>query len=245
MIFFNKKNNKDNEQQTTDDSQQVVGQQTVSQVPVSADGGINFILEDIESSTHPKRNPHILNSTQLQRVKDAKRLAETKLQGLEESLGRLQSQRQWLRRFNETKMVLDREKKHLFELGKQKAILQKDASMLERYDLFEGIHGTYQKLMVLREQISQEKRGLSLLERETDENRQKLTDQEKRQQQANEQLKNAKTSMTSIFDHVCSAYQLTGANDSLETETAFLIDYNNKVKEHRATQDEAAKHGDS
>ncbi len=231
MIFFNKKNNKDNVQQTTDDSRQVVSQQTVSQVPVSADGGINFILEDIESSTHPKRNPHILNSTQLQRVKDAKRLAETKLQGLEESLGRLQAQRQWLRRFNETKMVLDREKKHLFELGKQKAILQKDASMLERYDLFEGIHGTYQKLMVLREQISQEKRGLSLLERETDENRQKLTDQEKRQQQANEQLKNAKTSMTSIFDHVCSAYQLTGANDSLETETAFLIDYNNKVKD--------------
>ena len=226
MIFFNKKKDKDNGQQTA-----VNSQQAVSQEPVSADGGINFIIEDFESSTHPKRNPRILNSTQLQRAKDAKKLAETKLQGLEESLSRLQAQLAWLRRYNETKMALDREKKHLFELGKQNAVMAKESSMLERYDLFEGIQGTYQKLMVLREQIGSEKRGLSILEREAEENRQKWTSQEKRLQQANDWLKNAKTNMLNIFDHVCTAYQLTGSNDSLENETAFLLDYNNKVKE--------------
>lgn len=226
MIFFNKKNKEDNTQQTSDNNQQ-----SVSQEPISLDGGINFILEDMESTTHPKRNPRILNPTQLQRVKDSKKLAETKLVGLEESLNRLQAQLAWLRRYNETKMALDREKKHLFELGKQNAVMAKEAGMLERYDLFEGIHGTYQKIKVLREQIGSEKRGLSLLERETDENRQKWADQEKRQQQANEQLMNAQTNMTAVFDHVCSAYKLAGSNDSLETETAFLIDYNNKVKD--------------
>ena len=226
MNFFRKKD-KENPQPPI-----VVEEEKVQEsVPASADGGINFILEDFESTTHPKRNPRILNSTQLQRVKDTKKLAETKLQGLEESLNRLQAQQQWLRRYNETKMALDREKKHLFELGKQKAVMAKESSMLERYDLFEGIHGTYQKLMVLREQIGMEKRGLTLLEREADENRRKLTDQEKRQQQANEQLKNAQTSIQNVFDHVCSAYQLTGANDSIDTETAFLLDYNNKVQE--------------
>ena len=226
MIFFNKKN-KETPQPTP--SEEVRNEQETPQV--SLDGGINFILDDIESTSHPKRNPRILNATQLQRVKDAKRLAETKLQGLEESLTRLQAQLAWLRRYNETKMALDREKKHLFELGKQNAILAKDSSMLERYDLFEGIHGTYQKIKVLRDQIGQEKRGLTLLEREADVNRQKWIDQEKRQQQANEQLKNAQTNMTSVFDHVCSAYQLTGSNDAIQTQADFLLDYINKVQE--------------
>ncbi len=172
-----------------------------------------------------------LNDTQLQRVKDAKRLAETKLRGLEESLGHLQAQQQWLRRYNETYMALEREKKRLFELGKKKAVMAKEASMLERYDLFEGIHGIYQKLSVVKEQIGMDKRGLSLLEREADENRQKLTDQEKRQQHLGEQLKAAKNSLLDTFDHVFSACQLTGNNEAIDTELAFLLDYNNKVKE--------------
>ena len=178
-----------------------------------------------------KRDERILNSTQLQRVKDAKRLAETKLQGLQESLERLQAQQQWLRRYNETRMVLEREKKHLFELGKQKAVMAKEASMLERYDLFEGIHGVYQKLTVLSEQIGRDKRGLGLLEREAEENRKKMNDQEKRQQQASDQLKSAKANLLEVYDHVYSASQLTGHNEAIDAETSFLLDYNNKVKE--------------
>ncbi|MBO7120310.1 MAG: hypothetical protein J6W03_08345 [Bacteroidaceae bacterium] len=200
----------------------------------TAEGGINFNFEELATNAHPHRDPRILNSTQLQRIKDAKRLAETKLQGLEESLSRLQAQQQWLRRYNETHMALEREKKRLFELGKQKAIFAKDASMLERYDLFEGVHGTYQKLAVVRDQIGRDKRGLSLLEREADENRQKMTDQEKRLQQASEQYTNATTSLLDAFDHVCSAYQLMGANEVLNAESSFLLEHNNKVKEEMA-----------
>ena len=176
MNFFSKKSKEDNRQQTsnarrpegksTDNGVSQTtdnGLEAVGTVPGADDLGINFNMEELSSSIHSKRNPRILNSTQLQRVKDAKKLAETKLVGLEESLSRLQAQLAWLRRFNETKMALDREKKHLFELGKQSAMMAKESSMLERYDLFEGIHGTYQKIKVLREQIGQEKRGLSLL----------------------------------------------------------------------------------
>ena len=194
-------------------------------------GGINFNFEELASNSRSRRDTRILNSTQLQRVKDAKRLAETKLQGLEESLARLQAQQQWLRRYNETNMALEREKKRLFELGKQKAIYAKDASMLERYDLFEGIQGTYQKLAVVKDQIGRDKRGLSVLEREADENRQKMIEQEKRQVQAREQLKNTTETLQNTFDHVCTAYHLTGLNESIEAETAFLLEYSNKVKE--------------
>lgn len=213
MIFFNKKNKPEDGAASVQPEQAIPATTPTSEIP------------------RQKRDARILNNTQLQRVKDAKRLAETKLQGLEESLERLQAQQQWIRRYNETRMVLEREKKHLFELGKQKAVLAKEASMLERYDLFEGIHGVYQKLMVVSDQIGRDKRGLSLLEREADENRQKMTAQEKRQQQASEQLKLAETSLQEVFDHVYSASHLTGVNEALETEIVFLTDFNNKVKE--------------
>ena len=213
MIFFNKKDKPEETKVPVQAEQASDGTAPQSQIP------------------RQKRDARILNSTQLQRVKDAKRLAETKLQGLEESLERLQAQQQWLRRYNETRMVLEREKKRLFELGKQKAVMAKEASMLDRYDLFEGIHGVYQKLSVLSDQIGRDKRGLSLLERESEENRKRMNDQEKRQQQANDQLKTAKANLQEAFDHVYSANQLTGNTEALNAETTFLLNYNNKVKE--------------
>lgn len=223
MNFFKRKD-KDDQQSVTHESQ------SANVLQGSVDNGINFIIDNATSS-HPRRDTRIMNSTQLQHVKDAKKLAETKLSGLEDSLGRLRAQQQWLRRYNETRMALDREKKHLFELGKQKAMMSKDSSMLERYDLFEGIHGIYQKLAVVKEQIDYDKRGLSILEQETDENRRKVSDQEKRQQNASDTYKNAYANLVDMFDRVCSAYQLTGANEMASSEIVFLLDFNNKIKE--------------
>ena len=235
MIFF-RKNNKTSAQQSSPDGSEnapLLGTSSIEQetLPVSDENGIKFIVEDIAKSSHPKRDSRILNDTQLGRAKDAKRLAETKLQGLEESLSKLQTQLLWLRRFNETSMALGREKKRLFELGKQKAVMANEASMLERYDLFEGIHGIYQKIMVVREQIGTDKRGLSLLEREAEQNRQKKAEQEKRLKQASDAYENAFGNLLDAFDHVCTAYQLVGNNEVLDSEKAFLLDYNNKIKE--------------
>ena len=177
------------------------------------------------------RDNRILSGTQLGRVKDAKRLAETKLQGLEESLMQLQAQQQWLRRHSETAMSLERERKRLFELTKQKAAMARDLDKLERYDLFEGIHGVYQKLSVVNDQIDRDKRGLSLLEREADENRRQLTEQEKRLKQAAEQLADTTTAMLDTIDRLSLASRLDGEKDALEAGTAFLMDYNNNVRE--------------
>ena len=210
MIFFNKKNKSEENEASV-------------QPPVQ--------VEQKSELSRTKRDIRILNATQLQHVKDAKRLAETKLQGVEERLNRLQAQQQWLRRYNETKMILEREKKRLFELNKKKAVLAKDASMLERYDLFEGIHGIYQKLSVLKEQIGRDKRGLSLLEREADENRQTMIEQEKRLQQAYELYKSANANYQDTFDRVYSASQLMGNNEALDAEITNQLDYINKVKE--------------
>lgn len=195
------------------------------------DDGINFIIAGARQTPLARRDARIMNATQLQHTKDAKRLAETKLAGLENSLAHLHAQQQWLRRYNETRMALDREKQHLFELGKQKAMMAKDSAMLERYDLFEGIHGVFQKLRVVKEQIDGDKRGLSLLEQEADENRRRMNDQEKQQQSAGDAYKNAVDGMLDAIDRVCSAHRLTGANEMAGRSIAFLLDFESKIKE--------------
>lgn len=189
------------------------------------------VVEEKSPQPSARREPRILNSTQLGRVKDAKRLAEAKLQGLEESLNRLHDQQQWLRRYSETNMALEREKKRLFELGKQKATMARESDMLERYDLCEGIHATFQKLTVVKEQLGRDKRGLSLLEREAEENRSKTTSQEKRCRQTLDKLNNDNTNLSIVFDRVCSAFQLTGNSEAIESEMTFLSDYGKRIKE--------------
>lgn len=216
MNFFNKK------------EQTQVGE-TPMQEAEQAQNPAEFIQQN--AIPKQKRDARILNTTQLQRTKDAKRLAESKLQGLEESLRLLQAQQQWLRRYQETVFALEREKKRLFELGKQKAVMAKDASMLERYDMFEGIHGIYQKLAVVREQIGYDKRGLSLLEREAELNHRHLSDQEKLQQQAKDQLNTSATALLDAFDNIFQAFQLAGANEAIDAETDFLSGQNYKLKE--------------
>lgn len=214
MKFFTKKNN-----------------QEADKTPIRVEAVTPAPPQPIEYTQARRLASRILGSTQLQRVRDAKRLAETKLQGQEESLARLAAQQQWLRRYSETRMALDREKKRLFELGKQRAILASDASMLERYDLFEGIHGIYQKLAVVSGQIGQEKRGLSQLERENEECRHTLDDQEKEEQQAVEQEKAAVTAFHATHDNICDVHRITGNSEALEAEADFLQVHLNNVRE--------------
>lgn len=227
MNFFNNKTKKEEPQKPS--------AQEEGDVPAQA-GAAAVSPAPTSSTLYPQRDKRILNSTQLQRVKDAKRLAETKLNGLEESLARLQAQQRWLRRYNETRISLEREKKRLFELGKQKAILASDASMLERYDSFETIHGTYQRLSVVNEQIGFDKRGLSELEREAEENRNKMTDQEKRLQQASEQFQAVNTSFPDILDNVCLAFHMTGSSEAHDAEAAFLNNHINNINEEIEAQ---------
>ena len=97
----------------------------------------------------------ILNDTQLQRTKEMKRLAETKLNNIEENLELLRKQQVFLRRYNKLKMDLKQEKARLFELNKQQASMANDIRQLERYEMFEAIQGTFQRVAILEKLKSQ------------------------------------------------------------------------------------------
>ena len=91
----------------------------------------------------------IMNPQQLERAREAKRLAEAKLRNTEEALESLRTQQEWIRRYNEVVMALDLEKQRLNGLTKQMASLAEESYALKRYDAFESVQGTFQRLQIL------------------------------------------------------------------------------------------------
>lgn len=177
----------------------------------------------------PARNPKMLNATQLQRVKETKRLAETKLSNIEDSLAQLRKQQEWLRRYNKLKLELRQEKANLFELNKLQASMAEDIRQLERYETFESIQGTFQRLSLLDKLTDQNKRSLSFLERESDNIRQLWTRQEKLQTQMEGQRKNAEDRLYNIHDQIFHAFTLEGSNQACEEEINNLSELSAKA----------------
>lgn len=202
----------------------IFGKNTDNQVPETEQN-------PLASPPQPAKNPKMLNATQLQRVKETKRLAETKLSNIEESLAQLRKQQEWLRRYNKLKLELKQEKANLFELNKQKASMAEDIRQLERFEMFESIQGTFQRLGILEKLTDQNKRSLSLLERESDEIRQAWTRQEKLQSQMENQRKSAEERLYNIHDQIFHAFTLLGSNQAYEEEIGNLAELSEKARQ--------------
>lgn len=183
------------------------------------------------TSPQPARNPKMLNATQLQRIKETKRLAETKLSNIEESLAQLRKQQEWLRRYNKLKLELKQEKATLFELNKMQASMADDIRQLERFEMFESIQGTFQRRSVLERLTDQNKRDLSILERESDDLRQAWGRQEKLQTQMENQRKSAEERLFNIHDQIFHAFTLQGANQVYEEEIDDLAQLSEKIQQ--------------
>lgn len=160
----------------------------------------------------------ILNATQLQRAKEMKRLAETKLSNIEENLEQLRKQQVFLRRYNKLKLDLKQEKAKLFELNKQQASMANDIRQLERYQMCEAIQGTFQRVTILERLTDQNNRSLSLLKREIDELNQSWTGQEKLQAQMQSQRRSAEEKHHTTLDNIFHVLTLQGVTQACEAE---------------------------
>ncbi|MCR4592316.1 MAG: hypothetical protein K5672_04095 [Bacteroidaceae bacterium] len=181
--------------------------------------------------SQPARNPKMLNATQLQRIKETKRLAETKLSNLEESLAQLRKQQEWLRRYNKLRLELKQEKANLFELNKRQASMAEDIRQLERFEMFESIQGTFLRLSILETLTDQNKRSLNILERESDDLNQAWNGQEKLQAQMENQLKSAEEKLYNIHDQIFHAFTLQGANQAHQEELVNLAELSEKTQQ--------------
>ena len=171
----------------------------------------------------------ILNATQLQRTKEMKRLAETKLSNIEGNLEQLRKQQIFLRRYNKLKLDLKQEKARLFELNKQQASMADDIRQLERYQMCEAIQGTFQRVNILEKLTSENNRSLSILRREGDELNQSWSRQEKLQAQMQSQRRSAEERHHVTLDNIFHALTLQGFTQASEAEIENLANLTEKA----------------
>lgn len=88
---------------------------------------------------------------QEERLRDALRLAQTKLNNLEESLQRLHTQQNGLRRHHQLSSDLKERNNNLFVLNKEFATLSHEAQEMERFETFESIQTPFLRMQMLED----------------------------------------------------------------------------------------------
>lgn len=175
--------------------------------------------------------PRQMNSAQLQRMKESRRLAETKLRHIEDTLKRLQKQQEWLRKHKELQLELQQQKAILFQCTKQQTALDKEAAMLSRHEQIEGIQKKVIRLTILEDLYEQNKSEQALLEQETERLTHKQDELVKQKRQAAEQRKLAEERFTAVQDSTFQACRTEGANESTESEIQYLREAQESIRQ--------------
>lgn len=123
---------------------------------------------------------HRLDDATLQRVREGRRLCQTKLDNLESSIARLHHQQQQLKRFVDVNTELTKQRSQLYEINKQQAALLSEQRQLERFEAFESINGRFQRIYVLNGNIAGARQQHTQLATELSDATRALTEAEKR-----------------------------------------------------------------
>ena len=97
---------------------------------------------------------HFLDDATLHKVQDSRRLCQTKLLNVEESLSRVRQQIDRTRRFIRLNAELKVYQSNLYEINKRAASVLTERKELERFETFEAVNGQYQRIRTLEQDIS-------------------------------------------------------------------------------------------
>ena len=100
-----------------------------------------------------------ITSTQHQRMRDTLRLAQTRLQNLEESIKRLRLLQEKLYRHQQLNSELDINSKLLFILNKEYASISEEANEMERFETFESIMAPFLRMQILEAEAEENRRA--------------------------------------------------------------------------------------
>ena len=104
-----------------------------------------------------------ITSAQHQRMRDSLRLAQTRLQNLEESIKRLRSLQEKLYRHQQLNSELDINSRELFILNKESASFSKEADEMDRFETFESIMAPFLRMQILETEVEENRRiGIDL-----------------------------------------------------------------------------------
>ena len=175
----------------------------------------------------------LLSPQRMERIEEAKRLAETKLRNIEQSLQRLHDQQEWLHRFNEKKHELTEHKNRLYEVNKQMATLSEEEKELDRFETFETVQGLFQRMTLLERQSRTNKQAQTNLVALMDERQRQATDSQKAQTQADDNEREYVKRMLNAEDQLEEANRILGARKVLDLDERTLESLYDSVEQQR------------
>ena len=175
----------------------------------------------------------LLSPQRMERIAEAKRLAETKLRNIEQSLQRLHDQQEWLHRFNEKKHELTEHKNRLYEVNKQMATLSEEEKELDRFETFETVQGLFQRMTLLERQSRTNKQAQTNLVPLMDERQHQASDSQKAQTQAEDNEREYLKRMLNAEDQLEEANRILGARKILDLDERTLEALYDSVDQQR------------
>ena len=125
---------------------------------------------------HARIEANRLDDLALQRVREGRRLQQTKLSNVEENLQRVRIQQERTQRFIELNTELEQQRKKLFEINKQQATVLAQQRELDRFETFEPINGRFQRIHTLTQGINLSRQMTSQLSLKIEEAKKKDAD---------------------------------------------------------------------
>lgn len=123
-----------------------------------------WLRETIRSEVSRQRiAEHHLDDATLQKVREGRRLNQTKLDNLEAAISRIRLQLERLHRFVDIKTELVEQKAQLYQINKQQASQLAEQRDLERFEEMEPINGRFQRLHTQQQNIANGRQIISQL----------------------------------------------------------------------------------
>ncbi len=174
-----------------------------------------------------------ITSIQRQRMRDTLRLAQTRLQNLEESIKRLRSLQEKLYRHQQLNSELDINSKQLFLLNKEFASLSEEATEMERFETFESIMAPFLRMQILETEAEENRRAGIDIEQQIRNTSNQIEDLRKRFTTSRDNIKITESQHQDLCHIVEECSQHDGACSVLESnisrlETALSVEKDRK-----------------
>ena len=158
---------------------------------------------------------HRLDDQALQRIREGRRLQQTKLNNVEESLQRVRLQQERTRRYIELSTELAQQRQKMFQINKLQASILTQQRELERFETFEPINGRFQRIHTLSAGISLARRNSSMLAIQIDDAKKKEADASREIEAHREEAKDC------ISNLILAAHTMTEAEKLTERATLY------------------------
>lgn len=157
-----------------------------------------------------------ITSAQHQRMRDTLKLAQSRMQNIEENLKRLRSLQDKLYRHQQLNSELDINSRELFILNKESASLSEEATEMDRFETFESIMAPFLRMQLLEAEAEENRRTGTELEQEIRQISNRIEEQRKHFSHSQDNTKIVEAQHQDICHLVEQSSQLDGALQVLQ-----------------------------